>query len=169
MKITCKIDGHNSEEIIAFCVDPFCKIKNKFVCYECLFNEHSKHNIKKIKPILDNLNDIIYKNNLLQCKNQQEEEIDKIDFFIKSESEILRNYVNSLIKESFDTISKKIKEKISKIEKQNISSNDWLAFVNNDIDKLTIEIKERVSNYINENIESDNIGNGKIYFTYYLQ
>lgn len=169
MKISCKIEGHNSEEIIAFCIDPFCRNKNKFVCYECLFNEHSKHNIKKIKPIFKNLEDLIIKDNLLDSKNQQEEEFDKIKILINSESEKLENHINNLIKESFDSIYKNIKEKISKIEKQNISYNDWLAFINNDNDKLTIETKEKVSTYINENIESDMIGNGKIYNNYSIK
>jgi len=49
--LVCPRDNHFSNKIFAYCIDPDCNEKNKFVCNECVFDIHSRHKLVRIKEL----------------------------------------------------------------------------------------------------------------------
>jgi len=141
MKIYCKNKGHEKEEVVAYCIDPFCKTINKFVCMECLCENHSQHKIKRIEGVLENLIESIENNNLLEKNNASKNELEKIQQLMEAESDILKEHIDKCLKESFETIFNNAKEKINKFEKKFSTFIDWENFLN-DNKSTTVENDE---------------------------
>ncbi len=58
--------------IIGFCIDKTCNIENKFLCSECVFENHSCHKLIKSKEIEDIVNKNLKENkNLIELFNKK--------------------------------------------------------------------------------------------------
>ena len=62
--ICCQFPNHQSNKICAFCIDKKCQEKLKFVCFDCIFVNHSQHKIIKINELNKILNSKLIEYNL---------------------------------------------------------------------------------------------------------
>jgi hypothetical protein len=160
MKIFCKVKEHEKEEIIAYCIDSCCKTINKFVCIQCLCENHSQHKIRRINNILELLNEYIHNNKILEKNETTKNQLKNIKDNIKIESDLLKEYINKCIDESFENIFNNAKDRINNLYDDNISNYiDWDNFFNNN-NLTNLNNYEKISNYINKNvIDSNNFDN----------
>ena len=95
--INCFEENHQENYIIGLCIDQKCNIENKFLCNECVFENHPCHKGIKSKEIEEIINKNIKENkNLIEIFNQKYNEFKKmirnkiVEFKIKMNN-ILKN------------------------------------------------------------------------------
>lgn len=113
-KYACNLEGHDLNKYFAFCVDPACKVKNKFVCQECLFSLHLQHKIIKLKNIENDINQELKKFALSQGeKKEMEKRIETQEDNFKESSETLKDRVLQAIETRIKDFTEVLKQKLT--------------------------------------------------------
>ena len=177
-RLFCKEEEHNNNEIIGICIDNNCNIKNKLLCYKCIFRIHKQHNMIELSEIKENLNkELEIYNKNIDFKNKFENDFNSIEIDFKNKfNEIKKDFIK-YFDENLDKYIKHIKNQFKDIiNDKNINSNinfqDLLTQINNNnnenVSKIIcnylnkkpstennlIEIKTNLYNKINENINN---------------
>ena len=118
----CKIENHEKNNIIAFCIDSDCEQKNKFLCMEYIFTLHNQHKIIKIEEIDKSFMNKINKNiSVNYCQNFKEkfqELKNKVNAIIDGKEKIFLEYKEQFLKE----VTKKEYNKYTNLKNQNIEN-----------------------------------------------
>lgn len=100
--LQCQIEGHNYSPIIGLCIEENCNAKNKFTCSECIFEEHSKHKIIRVKEV----DSILTKK--LEFFNELKNDKDKIMGDYSNLEESMKNCIEQLKSNTIKLINEKI-------------------------------------------------------------
>ena len=144
----CQIEKHNQNLFIGFCIDQNCKNRNKLLCSECIFDEHLKHDMIRIREInKEILKNIEKENQNISLIKEFNEEIKKLEEIYHLKIEELKKNIISIIEQktnSFITNNLKVLKQSSKmkLDKNLININE-----NYPINSLDKQIK--ISNLIN--------------------
>ena len=144
----CQIEKHNQNLFIGFCIDQNCKNRNKLLCSECIFDEHLKHDMIRIREInKEILKNIEKENQNISLIKEFNEEIKKLEETYHLKIEELKKNIISIIEQktnSFITNNLKVLKQSSKmkLDKNLININE-----NYPINSLDKQIK--ISNLIN--------------------
>jgi hypothetical protein len=154
---TCSEEGHNDAKLVALCIDKACTVVNKFVCLECLFNQHEQHKVLKLKQIQDKINESInngsadesleiLKNKLkdTEAKVQLELEIIKTNIL-----EILNNKVNTFITDIYDQFIKLFDKSKEEMDVVRLVKKDFKLLSPDEFNGLTSYIS---TNFLNQSI-----------------
>ena len=99
--ICCQFPNHQSKKICAFCIDKKCQEKLKFICFDCIFDNHSQHKIIKINELNKILNSKLNEYNL---SKDEKLIINKLNLEKKKE---ISNIINSLKEKIINQINEK--------------------------------------------------------------
>ncbi len=144
----CQIENHNQNLFIGFCIDQNCKNRNKLLCSECIFDEHLKHDMIRIREINQEiLKNIEKENQNISLIKEFNEEIKKLEetYHLKIEELkkniilIIEQKINSFITNNLKALKQSSK---MKLDKNLININE-----NYPINSLDKQIK--ISNLIN--------------------
>ena len=144
----CQIEKHNQNLFIGFCIDQNCKNRNKLLCSECIFDEHLKHDMIRIREInKEILKNIEKENQNISLIKEFNEEIKKLEEIYHLKIEELKKNIISIIEQktnSFITNNLKVLKQSSKmkLDKNLININE-----NYPINSLDKQIE--ISNLIN--------------------
>ena len=144
----CQIEKHNQNLFIGFCIDQNCKNRNKLLCSECIFDEHLKHDMIRIREInKEILKNIEKENQNISLIKEFNEEIKKLEEIYHLKIEELKKNIISIIEQKinlFITNNLKVLRQTSKmkLDKNLININE-----NYPIDSLDKQIE--ISNLIN--------------------
>jgi hypothetical protein len=161
---TCAEEGHSDAKLVALCIDKNCAIVNKFVCLECLFNQHEQHKVIKLKQIQDKINESINNGSadesLEVLKNKLKETEDKIQLeleIIKTNIlEILNNKVNTFITDTYDQFLKLFDKSKEDMDLVRLLRKDIKMLTPDELNGMTTYIS---SNFLNQSVivnEGDN-------------
>ena len=144
----CQIEKHNQNLFIGFCIDQNCKNRNKLLCSECIFDEHLKHDMIRIREInKEILKNIEKENQNISLIKEFNEEIKKLEEIYHLKIEELKKNIISIIEQKinlFITNNLKVLRQTSKmkLDKNLININE-----NYPINSLDKQIE--ISNLIN--------------------
>ena len=144
----CQIEKHNQNLIIGFCIDQNCKNRNKLLCSECIFDEHLKHDMIRIREInKEILKNIEKENQNISLIKEFNEEIKKLEEIYHLKIEELKKNIILIIEQKinlFITNNLKVLRQTSKmkLDKNLININE-----NYPINSLDKQIE--ISNLIN--------------------
>ena len=144
----CQIEKHNQNLFIGFCIDQNCKNRNKLLCSECIFDEHLKHDMIRIREInKEILKNIEKENQNISLIKEFNEEIKKLEEIYHLKIEELKKNIILIIEQKinlFITNNLKVLRQTSKmkLDKNLININE-----NYPINSLDKQIE--ISNLIN--------------------
>ena len=158
-RLFCKEKEHENNEIIGICIDNNCNIKNKLLCYKCIFRIHKQHNMIELSEIKENLNkELEIYNKNIDFKNKFENDFNSIEIDFKNKfNEIKKDFIK-YFDENLDKYIKHIKNQFKDIiNDKNINSNinfqDLLTQINNNNNENVSKI---ICNYLNKKPSKEN-------------
>ena len=158
-RLFCKEKDHENKEIIGICIDDICDIKNKLLCYKCIFRLHKQHNMIELSEIKENLNkELENYNKNIDYINKFENDFNSIEIDFRNKfNEIKKNFIKCF-DENLDKYIKHIKNQFKNIiNDNNINSNinfqDLLTQINNNNNENVSKI---ICNYLNKKPSKEN-------------
>jgi hypothetical protein len=156
----CIEEGHEDGKLVALCIDKNCNIPNKFICLECLFNQHEQHKVIKLKQVQDKLNEVmhngsadesveVFRNKLKETENKIQLELENIKTNIL---EILNNKVNIFITDTYDQFSKLFEKSREDIDVVRLIKKDFQTLTQDELTTLTGFI---TSNFLSQSVVID--------------
>lgn len=141
-ELICKIEGHNLQKIVGFCIDDNCKESNKLVCLECIFTTHSQHKLIKINELEKQINQLKedYENNrvdkevvsiVVKTENNIDDNLKKLEsIFIENLTTKMKDYsfnMKNYIKELSENHNDQYIEELINHSNSYYSSNEELS------------------------------------------
>ena len=158
-RLFCKEKDHENKEIIGICIDDICDIKNKLLCYKCIFRLHKQHNMIELSEIKENLNkELENYNKNIEYINKFENDFNSIEIDFRNKfNEIKKNFIKCF-DENLDKYIKHIKNEFKDIInnnniKSNINFQDLLTQINNNNNENVSKI---ICNYLNKKPSKEN-------------
>jgi len=158
-RLFCKEKDHENNEIIGICIDDLCDIKNKLLCYKCIFRLHKQHNMIELSEIKENLNkELENYNKNIDYINKFENDFNSIEIDFRNKfNEIKKNFIKCF-DENLDKYIKHIKNEFKDIInnnniKSNINFQDLLTQINNNNNENVSKI---ICNYLNKKPSKEN-------------
>ena len=148
----CFQENHDNNFIIGFCIDKNCKLKNKFICMECIFSSHSVHKLLKISELQKNINQYIsiYSVNDIEDKNNKV--LKNVFSTFETECEKLKQITFDVISNTFSKLESEIKDHFLKIQNENkIKNFDWDILKYSEIKNLSSDNLEKLNCFILNN------------------
>lgn len=99
---------HQNKKIVGICNDSNCKLKNKYMCVDCMFENHSGH--KGIKSDLLEENYINKLNLALSAEKNLNFELQKFKENLRIKIDTIKNKVNNFLEQLYQIVLKDIYE-----------------------------------------------------------
>lgn len=129
-KMKCGETNHESNELVGFCLDPNCKANSRFLCLDCIFNNHAKHQIMKLKELQDKINEKIMSSDFMANSAKYKNKLKDTDDKILSEIEIIKTNILEIINNKSNIFIAEIKDKVFSSYKE-LSTNFNLEILKN--------------------------------------
>ena len=114
--MNCSEPNHQNNPIVGICIDEKCQIENKFMCLDCIFDNHSTHKGVKSQELEE-----IFQQNLKEFQNTKilnKEKNNEMKNFLKEKIDKFKKNINKYIDEYYNKCLNKI-EKNTEINKEN--------------------------------------------------
>jgi len=149
--LSCPIESHLNSPLFGFCIDANCKNPQKFLCNDCIFDNHNGHKIARLKLV-----DEILNNEKLKSQNLSDskiaEFIRQIERTFSEETEKIRDSTMETLKKfSIEFLSQTNNDLFEDLKSQKNSNN--LEFLNyKQLKDLSFEESSTLTQIILENI-----------------
>lgn len=157
-KMKCTEQGHDNNELLGFCIENNCKANNRFLCLECIFNSHQKHQIMKLKELQEKINEKMLTSNF-RAKNQKfMNKLKETEEKINGEIEIIRTNVLEIINNKGSNFLCEINDRIFSSYKELSSNFNLEIFKTREVKELSQGEYNSLINFINYNfIKSEEV------------
>jgi len=151
MKMKCSEIGHENNELIGYCTEKDCKCKSRFICLECIFNNHQKHTMMKLKELQDKINEKVLTSNF-RSKNQKfMSKLKETEDRINNEIELIRTNILEIINNKANNFMTEINDRIFTSYKELSANFNLEVFKNREIKDLSQAEYNGLINFVNYN------------------
>ena len=159
-RMKCSETGHENQDLIGFCTEQSCKANNRFLCIDCVFSSHLKHQMMKLKELQDKINEKMITSNFRAKNAKFMGKLKETEDKINSEIEIIRTNVLEIINTKASTFLSEINDRIFSSYKELSANFDLETFKTRDIRDLGSSEYTSLINFINYNfIKNEDIEN----------
>ncbi len=159
-RMKCPELGHENNDLIGFCTESTCKANNRFLCIDCVFSSHLKHQMMKLKELQDKINEKMLTSNFRAKNAKFMGKLKETEEKINSEIEIIRTNVLEIINTKASTFLSEINDRIFSSYKELSANFDLETFKSRDIRELGPSEYSSLINFINYNfIKNEEIDN----------
>lgn len=159
-RMKCSESGHENNDLLAFCTESGCKAPSRFMCVECIFTSHLKHQIMKLKELQEKINEKMITSNFRSKNAKFMAKLKETEDKINSEIEIIRTNVLEIINTKASTFLSEINDRIFNSYKELSSNFNLEVFKSREIKDLGPGEYASLINFLNYNfIKSEEIEN----------
>lgn len=150
-KMKCTEQGHENNELLGFCTEKTCKANNRFLCLDCIFSCHQKHQIMKLKDLQEKINEKLLTSNFRSKIQKFMNKLKETEGTINSEIEVIRTNVLEIINNKANTFMSEINDRIFSSYKELSANFNLEIFKQREIKDLSQGEYNSLINFINYN------------------
>lgn len=150
-KMKCSEQSHENNDLIGFCTEQDCKANNRFLCLDCVFTVHLKHQMMKLRELQDKINEKMITSNFRQKNARFMGKLKETEEKINSEVEVIRTNVLDIINTKASNFMSEINDRIFSSYKELSANFDLETFKSRDIRELGPGEYQSLINFIHYN------------------
>lgn len=150
-RMKCSEQSHENNDLIGFCTEQDCKANNRFLCLDCVFTVHLKHQMMKLRELQDKINEKMITSNFRQKNARFMGKLKETEEKINSEVEVIRTNVLDIINTKASNFMSEINDRIFSSYKELSANFDLETFKSRDIRELGPGEYQSLINFIHYN------------------
>ena len=150
-KMKCTEPGHENNDLLGFCTEKNCKAASRFLCLDCIFGCHQKHQIMKLKDLQEKINEKMLTSNFRSKIQKFMTKLKETEDRINSEIEVIRTNILEIINNKANNFLSEINDRIFSSYKELSSNFNLEIFKTREIKDLSQGEYNSLINFVNYN------------------